>query len=177
MSDLSARVREVIREVPDFPIEGVNFKDITSLLLDASLSKEILAKFIEEAKRVNPDVICAIDSRGFIYGTGIAQALNIPLILIRKKGKLPCETIEYSYDLEYGSATLEMHKQDLPPGSKVLVHDDLLATGGTAEATAALIEKAGSQVVGYSFLINLTFLPGAEKISKYCDEIYAMVEY
>lgn len=177
MSDLSSRVREVIREVPDFPIKGVNFKDITSLLLDATLSKEILAKFIEEAKRVKPDAICAIDSRGFIYGTGIAQALDIPLILIRKKGKLPGETIEYSYNLEYGSATLEIHKHDLPKGSKVLVHDDLLATGGTAEATASLIEKAGSQVIGYSFLINLTFLPGAEKISKHCDEIYAMVEY
>lgn len=177
MSDLSSRVKETIREVQDFPIEGVNFKDITSLLLDASLSKEILAKFIEEARRINPDVICAIDSRGFIYGTGIAQALDIPLILVRKKGKLPCETIEFSYDLEYGSATLEIHKNDLPTGSKVLVHDDLLATGGTASATASLIQKAGSEVIGYSFLINLSFLPGAQKISTHCDEIFALVEY
>lgn len=177
MSDLTSRVKEAIREVPDFPIEGVNFKDITSVLLDASLSKEILARFIEEAKRVKPDVICAIDSRGFIYGTGIAQALNIPLILIRKKGKLPGETIEFSYDLEYGSATLEIHKHDLPTGSKVLVHDDLLATGGTASATASLIEKAGSKVIGYSFLINLTFLPGQDIIAKHCDDIFAMVEY
>lgn len=177
MSDLSSRVRGTIREVPDFPIKGVNFKDITSLLLDASLSSEILARFIEEARIVQPDVICAIDSRGFIYGTGIAQALGIPLVLVRKKGKLPCETIEYSYDLEYGSATLEIHKADLPKGSKVLVHDDLLATGGTAAATAALIESAGSQVVGYSFIINLTFLPGAEKISSHCDSIFSLVEY
>lgn len=177
MSDLSERVRAVIREVQDFPIEGVNFKDITSLLLDASLSKEILAKFIEEAKRVNPDVICAIDSRGFIYGTGIAQALDIPLVLVRKKGKLPGETIEYSYDLEYGSATLEIHKHDLPAGSKVLVHDDLLATGGTASATASLIQKAGSQVIGYSFLINLSFLPGEEIIKEHCEDIFALVEY
>ena len=94
---MSVRVKDSIREVPNFPIEGVNFKDITSLLLDASLSKEISARFIEEAKKLKPDVLCAIDSRGFIYGTSIAQALNIPMVLIRKKGKLPGKTISHSY--------------------------------------------------------------------------------
>ena len=177
MNTLSERVKEIIREVPNFPIEGVSFKDITSLLLDASLSKEISDRFIEEAKKLKPDAVCAIDSRGFIYGTSIAQALDIPMILIRKKGKLPGKTITHSYDLEYGSATIEMHEDDLPKGSRVLIHDDLLATGGTAEASAKLIESAGSEIAGFSFIINLSFLPGHQKISNYTSEIFSLVEY
>jgi adenine phosphoribosyltransferase len=177
MSTLSSRVKTAIREVPNFPIQGVSFKDITSLLLDASLSKEVSDRFIEEARKLNIDALCAIDSRGFIYGTSIAQALDIPMILIRKKGKLPGTTIAHSYDLEYGSATIEMHADDLPKGSRVLIHDDLLATGGTAAATAQLIEAAGSEVAGFSFIINLSFLPGHEKISSYASEIFSLVEY
>jgi len=177
MDNLSKRVKETIREVPNFPIEGVNFKDITSLLLDASLSKEISERFIVEAKKVKPDVLCAIDSRGFIYGTSIAQALDIPMVLIRKKGKLPGKTISHSFDLEYGSATIEMHEDDLPQGSRVLIHDDLLATGGTAKASAELIKAAGSEVAGFSFIINLSFLPGHAQISNYTSEIFSLVEY
>lgn len=177
MSTLASRVKEAIREIPNFPIEGVNFKDITSLLLDASLSKEISDKFIEEARKIKPDALCAIDSRGFIYGTSIAQALDIPMILIRKKGKLPGQTISHSYNLEYGSATIEMHEDDLPKGSRVIIHDDLLATGGTATASAQLIKAAGSEVAGFSFIINLSFLPGYEKISSFTSEIFSLVEY
>lgn len=177
MESISERVKAAIRDIPDFPIEGVVFKDITPLMLDATLSRDISAAFAEHAKSLKPDAICAIDSRGFIFGTGIAQALDIPLILVRKKGKLPGETIAYSYDLEYGSATLEIHKNDLKPGSRVLIHDDLLATGGTTCATAELIKQSGSEVIGFSFIVDLAFLLGKEKIIKYCNEVFSLVEY
>lgn len=171
------RVQNSIRDIPDFPKEGIVFKDITPILLDAQLSRDILADFIEHAKTLNPTVVCAIDSRGFIFGPGIAQALDIPLLLVRKKGKLPGETIECTYTLEYGTATLEIHKDDLPECSKVLIHDDLLATGGTAAATASLIQSAGSEVVGYSFLVHLGFLNGGDKLKEYKGSIYSVVEY
>lgn len=177
MSSISERVSAAIRDIPDFPIEGVVFKDITPLLIDAQLSRDISTAFAGHAKSLKPDAICAIDSRGFIFGTGIAQALDIPLLLVRKKGKLPGETLAYSYDLEYGSATLEIHKNDLKPGSNVLIHDDLLATGGTTSATAELIKQSGSEVIGFSFIVDLAFLNGADKIKKYSDNIFSLVEY
>lgn len=177
MKTINSRVKAAIRDVPDFPIEGVVFKDITPLVLDAGLSRDIAAAFADHARSVQPDAICAIDSRGFIFGTGIAQALDIPLILVRKKGKLPGETIAYSYDLEYGSATLEIHKNDLKPGSRVLIHDDLLATGGTTSATAALIKQTGSEVIGFSFIVDLTFLDGKDKIVEYSTDIFSLVAY
>jgi len=174
---INERVKSAIRDIPDFPIDGVVFKDITPLVLDAKLSRDISSAFAEHARRLKPDAVCAIDSRGFIFGTGIAQALDIPLILIRKKGKLPGETLSYSYDLEYGSATLEIHKNDLKLGSRVLIHDDLLATGGTTSATAELIKQSGSEVIGFSFIVDLKFLKGEEKISKYSKEIFSLVAY
>ena len=177
METISNRVKEAIRDIPNFPIEGVVFKDITPLVLDAQLSRDISVAFAEHAKTLKPDAICAIDSRGFIFGTGIAQALDIPLLLVRKKGKLPGETLAFSYDLEYGSATLEIHKNDLKPGSKVLIHDDLLATGGTTSATAELIRQSGSEVVGFSFIVDLSFLDGKDKITKYSEQIFSLVEY
>jgi len=177
VESISERVKASIRDIPDFPIEGVVFKDITPLMLDAALSRDISSAFAAHAKSLKPDAICAIDSRGFIFGTGIAQALDIPLVLVRKKGKLPGETIAVSYDLEYGSATLEIHKNDLKPGSRVLIHDDLLATGGTTSATAELISRSGSQVVGFSFIVDLTFLNGQKRISKYSEDIFSLVAY
>lgn len=177
MEKISNRVAAAIRDIPDFPIEGVVFKDITPLVLDAHLSRDISSAFAEHAKALKPDAICAIDSRGFIFGTGIAQALDIPLLLVRKKGKLPGETLAYSYDLEYGSATLEIHKNDLKPESRVLIHDDLLATGGTTSATAELIKQLGSEVVGFSFIVDLTFLHGRKRIEEYSDNIFSLVAY
>jgi len=177
VKDISKRVDAAIRDIPDFPIEGVVFKDITPLMLDAQLSRDISKAFADHARELKPDAICAIDSRGFIFGTGIAQELDIPLVLVRKKGKLPGETISFSYDLEYGSATLELHKHDLKPGSKVLIHDDLLATGGTTSATAELINQSGSEVIGFSFIIDLAFLNGKEKITGYTKNIFSLVEY
>lgn len=177
VENISQRVDKAIRDIPDFPIDGVVFKDITPLMLDAQLSRDISSAFEEHARSLKPDAICAIDSRGFIFGTGIAQALDIPLVLIRKKGKLPGETFSHSYDLEYGSATLEIHKSDLKPGSKVLIHDDLLATGGTTAATAELIKQAGSEVLGFSFIVDLSFLNGKEKILSYADKVFSLVTY
>ena len=176
-NELSNRVKEAIRDIPDFPKAGVTFKDITPLLLDAALSRDISTAFATHAKSLKPDAICAIDSRGFIFGTGIAQALDIPLVLIRKKGKLPGETIAFTYDSEYSTATLEIHKNDLKPDSRVLVHDDLLATGGTTCATAELIKQSGSEVVGFSFIVDLSFLEGHERIAKYAEDIYSIVTY
>jgi len=171
------RVATAIRDIPDFPIDGVVFKDITPLVLDAQLSRDISTAFADQARELMPDAICAIDSRGFIFGTGIAQALDIPLLLVRKKGKLPGETLAYSYDLEYGSATLEIHKNDLKPGSRVLIHDDLLATGGTTAATAEMIKQLGSEVVGFSFIVDLTFLGGRKKIETFSNNIFSLVAY
>ena len=177
MTSLSERVKMAIRDVPDFPKEGIVFKDITSVFLDPSLSKEIGEHFIEAARKVNPNYIAAVDSRGFLFGPIISQALNIPLLLIRKKGKLPGPTVETSYDLEYGSASLEMHINDIPKGSKVLIHDDLLATGGTTVAAAKLVETCESTVVGFSFLLHLGFLDGEKKLSPITEEIFSIVKY
>jgi len=174
---LSERVKLAIRDVPDFPKEGIVFKDITSVFLNPTLSKEIGQQFIEAARKVNPDFIAAVDSRGFLFGPIISQALDIPLLLIRKKGKLPGPTVETSYDLEYGSASLEMHINDIPKGSRVLIHDDLLATGGTTVAAAKLVEACESTVVGFSFLLHLGFLEGEKKLEVISDEIYSVVTY
>jgi len=174
---IGQRVKSAIRDVPDFPKEGIIFKDISSIFLDPALSKEIGEEFTREAAKLNPDAICAVDSRGFLFGPIIAQNLNIPLILIRKKGKLPGKTIAASYDLEYGSATIEMHVDDLPVGSKVLIHYDLLATGGTTKAAAELVQKTNSKIVGFSFLLHLGFLDGKNKLQPFSKDIYSMVEY
>ncbi len=177
MTTLADRVKMAIRDVPDFPKEGIVFKDITSVFLDPSLSKEIGVRFIEAAKTVNPDFIAAVDSRGFLFGPIISQALGIPLLLIRKKGKLPGPTVETSYNLEYGSATLEMHVNDIPEGSRVLIHDDLLATGGTTVAAAELVKRCKSTVVGFSFLLHLGFLDGEKKLTPITNEIFSIVTY
>ncbi len=174
---LSTRVKDVIRDIPDFPKPGIIFKDITPLFLDAKLSEAISDDFVQHARSLNVNAICGVESRGFLFGTIIAQKLGVPFILIRKKGKLPGTTIAYSYDLEYGSATIEMHHGDLPKGSRVLIHDDLLATGGTAVAAAELVKLAGSEVAAFSFIINLSFLNGEEKLKKHTDEVYHIVSY
>lgn len=175
--NITDKVKAAVRDIPDFPKKGIIFKDITPLVLDAELSKDITAALVERAKKLKPTAICGIESRGFLFGVSLAQELGIPMILVRKKGKLPGETIEVSYDLEYGSATIEMHAADLPKGSRVLIHDDLLATGGTALAAAELVKKAGSEVVGFSFLINLSFLPGEKRITEVCEVVDSLVNY
>lgn len=174
--NLQEKIDKAIRNVPDFPKEGIMFKDITPVLEDATLSAEIIKEFAAKMEG-KVDAIAGIESRGFLFGFPVAVALGIPFILIRKKGKLPYKTISHKYDLEYGSAEIEMHVDTITPGMNVLVHDDLLATGGTAVAASELITKQGGNVAGYSFLVELEFLKGTEKLKKYSDKITSLVSY
>ncbi|MEQ9009509.1 MAG: adenine phosphoribosyltransferase, partial [Ekhidna sp.] len=136
--DLQQRIKDTIRDVPDFPKPGIVFKDITPLLQDVKLSADITEAFADYWKSFPIDAIVGIESRGFIWGNAMAQKLGVPFVPVRKKGKLPADTFSYKYDLEYGSAEVEIHKDGIKAGQKVLVHDDLLATGGTAVAAAEL---------------------------------------
>jgi adenine phosphoribosyltransferase len=157
---VSEKVKSVIRDVPDFPKPGILFKDITPVLANTDLVHEIVQVLVKDFKAGNYDAIIGIESRGFIFGSLLAYELEIPFIPVRKAGKLPFHTLSESYDLEYGKATIEIHQDALKPGSRVLIHDDLLATGGTAAAAARLVRKLGANPVAFSFLINLSFLKG-----------------
>lgn len=161
------KVEDYVRSIPDFPEPGIIFRDVTSILQDADglqLAIDDMQRFVEA---VDCDVICGTESRGFIFGMPIAYNLHKPFVPIRKKGKLPLETIEESYDLEYGSATIEMHKDAIKPGQKVVIIDDLIATGGTVEACAKMIERLGGEVVRIVFLMELAGLKGRERLKKY----------
>ena len=174
---ISDRLDKIIRTVPNFPKDGINFKDITPLLMNADLSSAIIDTFTIQLEGLNLDAIVGIESRGFLFGFLLANKLGIPFIPIRKVGKLPGETLKYKYDLEYGSAEVEIHKSDIQKGWKVLVHDDLLATGGTACAAAELIHGLGANVSGFAFVVALDFLNGKEKIKKYSENIISLKDY
>jgi len=156
-----------VRSIPDFPEEGIIFRDVTSVLQDADGLKLAIESMQELLKDVDFDVVVGAESRGFVFGAPIAYNLHKPLVLVRKKGKLPCETISKEYDLEYGSAVIEMHKDSIKPGQKVVLVDDLIATGGTIAATAELVEELGGEVVKMIFLMELKGLKGRERLSKY----------
>ena len=172
---LQEKIRAVIRDIPDFPQPGVVFKDITPILKDASLCRDIVDAFVQEMKDIKVDVIAGIESRGFLFGMMLANKLNIPFVPIRKQGKLPAKTISESYKLEYGQATIEIHDDAFLPGAKVLIHDDLLATGGTVVAAAKLVEKLGGTVVGFSFLINLKFLNGEGRLHRFSENVTSLI--
>jgi adenine phosphoribosyltransferase len=157
---LSTTLKSLLRDVNDFPRKGIVFKDITPLLAAPMVRKEVVKAIGDHYKNQGIDVIAAVEARGFIFGSLIAQELNIPFVPIRKAGKLPYKKIKEEYSLEYGKATIEMHTDAIEKGFRVLIHDDLLATGGTASAAGAMIERLGGVVSGYSFIINLSFLPG-----------------
>jgi len=157
------KLRSLLRDVPDFPRPGIVFKDITPLLANPTAREEIVKAIANHFKSFSIDAIAAVEARGFIFGSLLAEEMNIPFVPIRKSGKLPYHKVREEYELEYGKAAIEMHVDALQPGWKVLIHDDLLATGGTAAAAGSLIEKLKGEVAGFSFLINLSFLPG-EKI-------------
>lgn len=161
------KIEEYVRSIPDFPEPGIIFRDVTSILQDADGLKLAIDLMQEKLKDVEFDVIAGTESRGFIFGAPIAYNLNKPLVLVRKKGKLPCETVSREYDLEYGSAIIEMHKDSILPGQKVVLVDDLIATGGTIEAAAKLIEELGGEVVKLVFLMELAGLKGREKLAQY----------
>ncbi len=173
---LEEEIRNTIRDVPNFPKDGIIFKDVTPIFYNQKLCTEIVEEFIRRMPEI-PDAIVGIESRGFLFGFSIANKLNIPFVLVRKAGKLPLPTIKEEYSLEYGSSVIEMHEDALKPNWNVLVHDDLLATGGTAEATAQLVKKSGATVSGFNFVIGLDFLKGKDKLIKHTNTITCLVHY
>lgn len=174
---IEAKLRSVIRDIPDFPKPGIVFKDITPIFKDPQLCTDIIEAFVERLDGRPLDVIAGIESRGFFFGLLLANRLQLPFVPIRKKGKLPYKTVQQSYNLEYGAETIEMHEDAIEAGQHVLIHDDLLATGGTVEATSRLIEKQGGIISGYTFLISLGFLKGSEKVNKFSDNIISLAEF
>ncbi len=174
---IEEKVKASIRDVVDFPKPGILFKDITPILENPVLCREITSSLAEPFRNLDIDAILGVESRGFLFGILLAQQLNIPFIPVRKAGKLPYRTVSWSYDLEYGSATIEMHADAIKPDWKVIVHDDLLATGGTAAAAAELIKSQGASVQAFSFLVELSFLNGKDTLSKYSSEIKSLVTY
>ncbi|HLA69319.1 MAG TPA: adenine phosphoribosyltransferase [Bacteroidota bacterium] len=164
-----------IRSVPDFPRRGIVFRDITTLLKDPAAFKEALDVFSSRYKSVPVDKIVGIESRGFIFGAALADRLNVGFIPARKPGKLPATTLKEEYELEYGRDSIEIHADAIHPGDRILVHDDLLATGGTASATCRLVERMGGTIVGCCFLIELSFLSGKERLRGY--DLFSIIQY
>lgn len=158
------KIEEYVRSIPDFPEKGIIFRDVTSVLQDADGLHLAIDLMQEKIKDLEFDVVVGPESRGFIFGVPIAYNLHKPFVPVRKKGKLPCETISMEYDLEYGTATIEIHKDAIKPGQKVLIVDDLMATGGTIEAIIKLITELGGEVVGSVFLMELAGLEGRKKL-------------
>ncbi|MEK6906096.1 MAG: adenine phosphoribosyltransferase [Nanoarchaeota archaeon] len=169
------KIKEKIRTIPDFPKPGVMFRDVTTLFKDKDGMKKIMEIFYNKYKNVEIDVVAGIEARGFIIGGGLAEKLGVGFIPIRKKGKLPHETVNHEYNLEYGTDIVEIHKDAVSPGQKVLLVDDLIATGGTASASCHLIEKLGGNIVGCAFIIDLPDLKGKEKLSRY--DVFSIVEF
>jgi adenine phosphoribosyltransferase len=169
------KLEDKIRDVPDFPIKGVLFKDITTLLKDPDAYHTAIDSMGSRFRDKQIDIVVGMESRGFVFAAPLAYLLGAGLVPVRKLGKLPAETVRAEYSLEYGTNTLEMHKDAIVPGQRVLIVDDLLATGGTTMATVELVESLGGQVVGISFLIELTFLKGRERLKG--RDIYAEIQY
>lgn len=165
----------LVRDIPDFPQPGILFKDITPVLASGPALQEVVDRFVEWAAERSPDVVVGIESRGFIFGVPIALALGVGFVPIRKAGKLPFHTARQEYALEYGVNVVEVHQDALHPGQRVLIVDDLLATGGTAAAAAALVERLGAKVVGISFFVELGFLPGRKLLSGY--DLQTLITY
>lgn len=168
-------IKNLIREIPNFPKSGILFRDITTLLNNPEGLRYIIDILTEKCSEFEPNYIVGMESRGFIFGTPLAYNLKVGFIPVRKPGKLPAAVHSVTYDLEYGQDTLEMHQDAMAPGSRVLVIDDLLATGGTAKATAKLIEKAGCELVGFGFAIELLDLGGRQKLPQV--PIVSLIEY
>ncbi|HCU25467.1 MAG TPA: adenine phosphoribosyltransferase [Deltaproteobacteria bacterium] len=168
-------LKKLVRDVPDFPKPGIIFKDITPLLTTPQAFRQIIDSLVERYRGKALDVIVGIESRGFIFGSVLAYALGKSLAIVRKKGKLPHTTVSYTYQLEYGEDTIELHEDAIPKNSRVLVMDDLLATGGTARAAAHLVEKMGGKVEELAFVIELAFLGGRKVLNDY--PVFSLIEY
>lgn len=168
-------IKQLIRDIPDFPTDGILFRDITPVLQDPKAFREVVCTLSDCVKALKPDVVVGIESRGFMFGTPIALELGVGFVPVRKVGKLPAETIQAEYALEYGTNVVEMHKDAIKPGMRVAIIDDLLATGGTAKAAVQLVEELGGEVAGLCFLIELAFLNGRELLNGY--DVSAMIKY
>ncbi len=176
-SNLIERLQRYIVDVPNFPKEGIVFKDITPILASPSLIHDTVEFMAEYYRGQNLDAVAGIESRGFLFGIQLARTLDLPFIPIRKEGKLPREKVKVSYQLEYGNAVMEAHADAIDKGWNVLIHDDLLATGGTAKAAAEIIELLEGHVHGFSFLIELDFLKGRDMLLEYSTEIHSILRY
>jgi adenine phosphoribosyltransferase len=172
---ISTKLENSLRDIADFPKPGILFKDITPILKDASLCTEVIDEFVCRLEGIQIDVIAGIESRGFLFGLMLANKLGIPFVPIRKKGKLPFNTVAESYDLEYGSAILEIHTDAISSGQKVLIHDDLLATGGTVGAATRLVQKLEGEVAGYAFVVSLDFLNARVQLEAVSENIITLV--
>ncbi|BAU55444.1 adenine phosphoribosyltransferase [Mucilaginibacter gotjawali] len=174
---IEQQIKTAIRDIPDFPKPGIVFKDITPILKDPQLCVNIVDAFVEKLKGIRIDAVAGIESRGFLFGLTLATRLGVPFVPVRKAGKLPFTIKQKAYKLEYGTATIELHTDAFEPGQHVLIHDDLLATGGTALAASELIQEMGGVVAGFSFVVGLGFLNGKERISPVCDRVVVLAEY
>jgi len=174
---IASKIKHTVRDVHDFPKPGIIFKDITPILKDYKLCAEISRELMLQVKDLEIDVVAGIESRGFLFGPQLAQLLQVPFVPIRKAGKLPYKTIQESYDLEYGSAIIECHEDALLKGQRVLIHDDLLATGGTVVAATKLIQQLRAELVGYSFIISLDFLNGKDRLKPYSEKVFSLASY
>lgn len=168
-------LEKYIRDIPDFPKKGIVFKDITTLLKEPEVFKYTVDTIVEKYRNEAIDKVVSVEARGYIFGGVIAYKLNCGFVPVRKPGKLPAETVSMDYSLEYGKDTVELHKDAITGGEKILVFDDLLATGGTVLATCQLIEKLGGKVIGCAFVINLAFLKGTERLKDY--NVFSLIEY
>ncbi len=174
---VSFKLSSIIRDVPDFPKPGILFKDITPLYGSPAILKECVDEMVNSFKGVKMDAVAGIEARGFLTGILIAQALQIPFIPIRKAGKLPGDKISTSYELEYGTATIEMHRDAVTPGMQILIHDDVLATGGSALAATHLVKEVGAHIAGFSFLVDLAFLGGTIKLEKFGKPVHSLISF
>ena len=172
---MSLDLRERIRDVPDFPTKGILFKDLMPLVADPEYFAETIRRLARWARPREPDLILGAEARGFIFGGALAYELGSGFVTARKPGKLPRETIEATYDLEYGEGSLQIHRDSVPPGARVVVLDDVLATGGTAKAKIELVEELGGVVAGALFVIELTFLNGRERLAGY--DVHSLIQY
>lgn len=174
---IADKIRNTVRDIPDFPKEGVVFRDITPVLKDPKLCEEIVEEMILNLKEIEFDVIAGVESRGLLFGFLLAVKLQKPFVMIRKAGKLPFDKVSQHYDLEYGSTSIEVHKDAVREGDKVLIHDDLLATGGTVGAAKKLVERLGARVTAFSFLVELDYLRGRDKLENSSTKVVSQLRY
>ena len=174
---IAERIKLAIRDIPDFPKPGIIFKDITPILKDPVLCKYIIDAFTEKLQGIRIDVIAGIESRGFLFGLSLANRMGVPFVPVRKAGKLPFTIKQKAYSLEYGTAVIELHTDAFEPGQHVLIHDDLLATGGTALAATELVQEMGGVIAGFSFIVGLGFLNGRERLQPVCENLVVLAEY